>query len=341
MSTFLRPSADRAVIRCDQCPGRPVLATHREETDTRRCVRCQGEHRWLAQPHPEDHLCAVCRRECPGCQAPTSNGERCRACRDRCRTCAGPLPQRPAYASGVTHVEPGKRRDRRRKWARTYFPRSWDRDQCDACQTAASARDPLRAVLAALPDKLVLACGGAVPPAVVDLVHDELQRHPAARIAARVERRWWQGWAGRPLRRDGDGRRDGYGPDDVAVWLLTPTACNGRCEDGWLPAPPERPDRDDVPCPVCRGGWLLSSRRDEPAADDEGAEPKPAAARSLADAVSYRPPIQECAGRGGTCGRPVTSPHTQCPECLDWPWCVCGRRRRNPDRAACPACSTS
>ncbi|WP_244409929.1 hypothetical protein [Streptomyces albofaciens] len=145
--------------------GRPVLSTHREETDTRRCVRCQGEHRWLALPHPEDHLCAVCRRECPGCQAPTSDGERCRACRDRCRTCAGPLPQRPEYASGITHVEPGKRKDRRRKWARTYFPRSWDRDQCDACQTAASAKDPLRAVLAALPDKLVLACGGGVPPA--------------------------------------------------------------------------------------------------------------------------------------------------------------------------------
>ncbi|CAM5535063.1 hypothetical protein SRIMM317S_07414 [Streptomyces rimosus subsp. rimosus] len=169
---------------------------------------------------------------------------------------------------------------------RTYFPRSWDRDQCDACQTAASAKDPLRAVLAALPDKLVLACGGGVPPAVVDLVRDELQRHSAARIAARVERRWWQSWAGRPLRRDGDAHRDGYGPDDVAVWLLTPTACNGRCEDGWLLAPPERPDRDDEPCPVCRGGWLLSARREESDADDDVAEPKPAAARSLADAVS-------------------------------------------------------
>ncbi|MFK8851807.1 hypothetical protein [Streptomyces sp. Ac-502] len=258
MSTFLRPSADRAVIRCDQCPGQPVLPTHREETDTRRCVRCQGEHRWLPQPHPDDHLCSVCQRECPTCQALTSNGERCRTCRDRCRTCSGPLPKRPDYASGVTHVAPEKRKDRRRKWERTYFPRSWDRDQCEACQTAASAKDPLRAVLAALPDKLVLACGGAVPPAVVDLIHDELRRHTPARLAARIERRWWKSWAGRPLQRKADGHHDGYGPDDVAVWLLVPTACNGRCEDGWHPAPPERPDRDDEPCTVCRGGWLLT-----------------------------------------------------------------------------------
>ncbi|WP_050509043.1 hypothetical protein [Streptomyces rimosus] len=256
MSTFLRPSSDRAVIRCDQCPGRPALPTHREETDTRRCVRCQGELRGLPRPHPEDHLRSVCRRECPSCQALTFNGERCRTCRDRCRTCSGPLPKRPEYAAGITHVEPEKRKDRRRKWVRTYFPRSWDRDQCDACQTAASAKDPLRAVLAALPDKLVLACGGGVPPAVIDLIHDELQRHTLVRLAARIERRL--------------------------------VAELGR--------PPPQTRRRRAP--------------------------------------------RECAGRGGTCGRPVTSPHTQCPECLDWPWCVCRRCRPNPEQAACPACST-
>ncbi|MFE1775522.1 hypothetical protein [Streptomyces sp. NPDC059008] len=335
----LRYTTDRAVIRCDQCPGQPILPTHREETDSRRCVRCQGENRWLPQPHPEDHLCTVCRRECPSCQALTPNGERCRVCRGRCRTCAEPLPERPDYASGITHVEPEKRKDRHRKWTQTFFPRAWDWDQCDACQNAARASNPLRVVLAGLPDKLVLACGGGVPPTVVDMIYDELQRHTPAQLAARVERRWWRSWSSRPLSREAEGNREGYRPDDVAAWLLAPTPCGGQCEDGWHLA--DRPDRDDEPCKVCRGGRLLVPQReaDENSYGEEHG-PSSAADRTPSEAVAYRPPMGECIGKNGACGLPVLPPHTQCPTCLDWPWCVCRRRRYNPEAAtACPSCA--
>ncbi|MEW1753451.1 hypothetical protein [Streptomyces angustmyceticus] len=333
----LRYTADRTIVRCDQCPGQPILPTHREETDPRRCVRCQGEHRWLPQPHPDDHLCQVCRRECPTCQALTSNGDRCRACQGRCRTCSNPLPNRPDFASGITHVEPERRKDRRRKWNLTYFPRSWGWDQCDACQEAATAADPLRAVLAALPDKLVRACGGAVPPAVVETIYEELRWRSAVQLSARIERRWWRSWAGRPLTRSADGQQDGYRPDDVAVWLLAPADCAGRCEDGWHPAPPDRPDRDDTPCAVCNSGRVLTT----PAAQEhpEDGEAGPAADRTVTEAVAYRPPMGECTGRSGSCGLPVLPPHTQCPACLDWPWCTSCRRRHNPAQAN--TCSTS
>ncbi|MFD3424093.1 hypothetical protein [Streptomyces decoyicus] len=334
----LRYTTDRAVIRCDQCPGQPILPTHVEDTDTRRCIRCQGEHRWLPQPHPEDHLCRACKRECPGCRALTPNGELCRACKGLCRTCAEPLPERPEYASGITHVEPAKRKDHHRKWTQTFFPRSWDWDQCQACQDAACATQPLRAVLAALPPKLVFACGGGVPPTVVNAIYDELQRHTPAQLAARIERRWWLSWSSRPLTREADDRTEGYRPDDVALWLLTPTQCSGRCEDGWHLA--DRPDRDDEPCTACWGERLAFPERDADAYPVEEKESASAADRTPGEAVAYRPPMAECTGKNGACGMPVLPPHNQCPACLDWPWCACRRRRYNPEKAGtCSSCA--
>ncbi|MEV0604528.1 hypothetical protein AB0I82_35250 [Streptomyces sp. NPDC050315] len=334
-------TTNRAIICCEQCPGQPILPTHREDTDTRRCIRCQGEHRVLPQPHPEDHLCKVCSRECPTCQAPTPKGGRCRACQGLCRTCSAPLPKRPDPAEKVTHVAPEDRKDRHRKWKRTYYARSWDWDQCEDCQEAETAANPVRAVLAALPDKLIRACGGNISPDVIEMVQSELQWHTVRWLAARIERRWWGGWAGRPLQRKADEKQEGYRADDVVLWLLTPTQCSGRCEDGWRLAPPERPDQDDQPCTVCRGGRLLTTPRE--AADDweEEKASSPAVERTVAEAVAYRPPTAECTGKGGTCGVPVAAPYTQCPACLDWPWCECRRRRYDPDQAiACPACST-
>ena len=58
------------LVRCEVCPGRPVLPTV-GEINTGKCIRCQGRDRLLPVPHPEDHLCAVCRRECPDCGAPS------------------------------------------------------------------------------------------------------------------------------------------------------------------------------------------------------------------------------------------------------------------------------
>ncbi len=285
-------NSNQPIVRCDQCPGRPILATHREDTDTRKCVRCQGEHRWLSQQHPEDHLCEVCRRECPMCQAATDEESGiCRACQGRCRTCSSPLPPRPASAETITRVEAGQRKDKHRRWARTYYPRAWD--QCDACQRTAPTADPVRAVLTALPDKLLRACGGGVPPAVLQTIHDELLRQPAARLTARIERRWWTTWANRPLEREADDGKDGYRPDDVAVWLLAPTPCAGRCEEGWHPAPPERPADDDQPCSVCRGGWLLPGRGSSP----HNADNDQSRGRTEAGPVQGRGPYPGPSGR--------------------------------------------
>lgn len=97
------PSAARPLGRCAQCSGRPVLPTHNPEIDTRRCVRCQGERRWLPQPHPDNHLCEVCARECLRCQALTSKADRlCRACQGLCRICNNPVPE-PADGAPAGH----------------------------------------------------------------------------------------------------------------------------------------------------------------------------------------------------------------------------------------------
>lgn len=326
---------DGALIRCASCPGRPILPTYHEETDTRRCIRCQ--YRRLPSPHPEHHLCIVCARECPSCQAPTPDGQRCRACRGICRTCSTPLPERSDYATGVRHIPSEHRKDRHHRWQQTLFPRSWDRDQCDACRTAAAGGDALRAVLAALPTKIVRACGGGVPPIVIDTIAAELRSgRSATQLASRIERRWWGRWASLPTTRPPDDHHDGYRPDDIALWLLIPTPCTGRCEDGWHTGPP---GQDDRPCAVCHGGRDLDSLRRPAEPDKPASGDRQRPTDRTTEALAYRP-LQECEGRGGTCGRPVRPPHTQCPACLGWPWCACRRRRYDPQGArSCPSCA--
>ncbi|MGI5340729.1 hypothetical protein ACQEVS_26700 [Streptomyces sp. CA-181903] len=328
---MIRRRHGNAFVCCDLCPGRPVLPTPNDEVNPAKCIRCQGDYRWLPVPHPEDHLCDVCRRECPDCQAPSATGGRCLTCQGRCRTCQGSLPERDFT---VHAVEPEARKDRKRRWRRHFYPHTAGRDRCDRCLEQAGSRDPLRAVLAAVPDRLLRACGGAYPPEAMRTIWAQLDHRTARQLVERVERRWWTSWSNRPLRRDADERRDGYGPDDVVLWLLAPAGCYAACEDGF------DPDDPDLPCPACRGHAALpgpSATRGEPAED-----PSRTADRTPAEAVAHRPPMTECTGRDGACGVPVTAPYRQCPACLDWPLCACGYRRYDPARAtACPACSSA
>ncbi|MDI5962910.1 hypothetical protein POF50_010375 [Streptomyces sp. SL13] len=228
-------------VRCPTCPDHPVLNAP-EETDTRRCIRCQGEHRRLREPHPGDHLCDVCRSECPRCDAPAGPGlgGLCRACSGRCRDCGGQLSLRSTDTTVVT-APPRAGGDR----TRVLFPSTWTKSLCDRCLHSRAA-DRERQVTRTLPPKLLRACGGSAPARAVYVIRAELERNPVRRLTERIERRWWQQWSDRPLRRAGDEDVAGYGPDDVAVWLVSPSGCRGGCEDGWVP------DNPDEPCPVCR-----------------------------------------------------------------------------------------
>lgn len=339
------PRRDRPTIRCGTCPGAPILTTHNPAHKDYLCVRCQdndGKGRAIDVPHPVDHLCEVCRLECPGCAAPTTDGQKCRACRRKCRTCSRELPDRPAPTPRVTPA--AERRDRRRRWDRVFFDRPSLQEQCDTCRDATPSADPVSTVLAALPERLIRACGGRIPRLVVDTVRSELRTHPPLQLAARIERRWWTRWSRERLERKVDEDHAGWGPDDVALWLITPTTCAGRCEDGWHPAPPHHPEQDDIPCDTCKGGRLLGGYGGlSTDADDESAKgadrASTAADRSLTEAITYRATTRECTGRGGACGVPVAAPYDQCPECANWPWCACKRRRYNPDTAtACQMC---
>lgn len=341
MSLFRNgPSATRPIVRCDQCPGRPILPTHDPEVDSRRCVRCQGERRWLPQPHPDSHLCAVCERECPQCQAPTPQADRlCRSCQGLCRTCNNPAPERPATPS-VTHVTPSQRKDGKHRWTKTFYERTWDRDQCDSCKRAAAGTDAVRAVLSSLPSKLLRACGGGMPPSVIACIRDQLDYLPVVALQARIDRRWWGRWATLPLHKDCEGSQDGYRPDDVALWLLEPTGCANRCEDGWFLAPAHEPATDDKPCSLCNNARTsaVHSRHTD---DFEDAAPASGVERTVTEAVAHRP-FDECSGKAGTCGVPVQHPYTQCPACLGWPMCGCGMRRYNPAEASlCGKCATA
>lgn len=267
----------KTIVRCPTCPDHPVLNAP-EETDTRRCIRCQGEHRRLREPHPSDHLCDVCRSECPRCDAPAGPGlgGLCRACSGRCRDCGGPLPSRANDTTVVT-APPRTGGDR----TRVLFPSTWTKSLCDAClRSRSDGRGPDREqqVTRALPPKLLRACGGHAPARAVHVIRAELDRVGVRRLTDRVERRWWQQWSDRPLRRAADDDTEGYGPDDVAVWLVVPSACRGGCEDGWLP------DNPDEPCPVCRPRTAYRATAERTAVSGDMAATARAAVRVQRDA---------------------------------------------------------
>ncbi|MBB5109205.1 hypothetical protein [Streptomyces spectabilis] len=224
---------------------------------------------------------------------------------------------------------------------KTFYERTWDRDQCAECRRASVGSDALRAVLASLPPKLVRACGGGVSHEVISCIRDQLSYVPVAVLQARIDRRWWGRWATSPLQREAEGNREAYRPDDVALWLVEPTSCANRCEDGWLMASAQEPGADDRPCPVCaevRAAVLAESAREDDF-DDVDSSGGAKSDRTVAEAVAHRS-FAECSGSGGSCGAPVRAPHTQCPACLDWPWCGCGRRRFDPAVSeVCVACA--
>lgn len=235
-----------ATVRCPSCPGHPVLAAA-VDTDTRKCVRCQGDHRWLPVPHPDDHLCEICRSECPQCRAPAGRGKAglCLACRGLCRSCGEPLPDRsdqPVKREAAQPATPSGKRQPRQLY---FFPSSWKRDLCDACQDPQHIPAEQR-VARALPTKIIRACGGTAPAAAMQLIRSELQQRTAQQLIERIERRWWGGWSNRPLSHPGSDGLEAYGPDNVVVWLLSPTDCPARCEDGWSPHNP------DQPCLTCQ-----------------------------------------------------------------------------------------
>ena len=335
--------AGLATVRCEVCPGYPALPTKNHDAKLDRCIRCQGNDRRLPLPHPEDHLCQVCRRECPTCQAPTPKGGECRTCQSKCRLCQTPLPRRPhtatalaaneatARSSTIRVVASGERKDRKgdkTRWPKVFFPRSWEEGLCDGCRTASSSTDPVRQVLAAFPEKLLRACGGTAPPSVMDTIRAELRHHHPRQLAQRIERRWYGSWANLPLRREETDDQEAYRPDDVAVWLLAPHPCRARCDDGWVPGDPDRR------CPHC------TSPRSEPDAQDDrtdGDEQASTAAadRSLSEAVTYRP-LQECEGKNGACGAPLSGPYSECAECRGWIRCGCGTLHDPCE--GCPGC---
>lgn len=228
------------VVRCPTCPDHPALDAP-ADVDVRKCVRCQGDHRWLPLPHPTDHLCEVCRSECPRCDAPAGPGRGglCVACQGICRECGAPLPDRSAEPAVVT-VPPVKKGGRER----VFFSSTLAKTLCDNCRHGRVDRE--RLVVRAFPQKLLRACGGTVPHRAMQIVRAELEYLPPRRLTERVERRWWQQWANRPLNGSEADDAEAYGPDDVAVWLIVPHSCPARCEDGWLPENP------DAQCPTCR-----------------------------------------------------------------------------------------
>ncbi|WP_103528954.1 hypothetical protein [Streptomyces sp. SM12] len=445
----------QVIVHCKRCWDAPVVDTPDPEADTDKCLRCQQRH--LKEPHPQDHLCKVCRAQCPLCRAPgevpsgdadEGGGKVCRRCLTLCRTCGEevkavvyqvppsvteqnlasayqhPRPSTPtpadaarqalepkepdpdahlplsvrrhlaalgalaprdaeiarraasvlypqdetqAPASGkhaaakaaalwlaladrhektvaawladhpqvypspaAPPVVPPPRRKRSRRYHRAWFGRSSWEGQCESCRAAASrssAGDPVRAVLAVLPPRVVRVCGATLPRTVIDLIRSELRCRDAADLIRRVDRRLAsRRFAHARIERQGDKdergeqRRDGaeegvekkarrepsVAAEAFLLALLEPHPCLAGCEDGWDPRDP------DKRCPSCAPSPL-------PRVDVGGADRR----------------WRECAGRRGSCGRPVPDHQPLCPECAGWP--VCCSARHDP-AYPCPSC---
>ena len=228
--------AEPDIFRCRECPSHPVLPVPCA-IDTSKCRRCQGERRYLPLPHPSDHLCSVCRSECVHCMAPmftdaVPRDGMCRACRGLCDTCGTDLEPMPLI--DPAWPEAGRK------------VRSAAQKRCKGCTTAYLNFNPFVKVASALPLALLRECGDTTPALVADTIRSELEYHSPEELIARIERRWWTVWSNRRLSREDTEDVRGYGPDDVAYWLVAPPQCANRdCEDGWLAD-------DSGPCPECR-----------------------------------------------------------------------------------------
>lgn len=164
----------QTALVCTGCPGNPAVEVYRgvpgaaapPTQDVRVCVRCQD--RPLKLPHPPDHLCSVCRRECPYCDRPTATGGICRACRRACLVCAQPLDH-----------------DGSDQW-------------CGRCRMTRETGDPFLKVVSAFPGPLARACRYRYTTDVAREIHEQIRRHGVARIIDRMHRRWFERWARTP-----------------------------------------------------------------------------------------------------------------------------------------------
>jgi hypothetical protein len=161
--------------------------------DIRKCVRCLD--RKLPLPHPRDHLCEVCRRECPYCDRPTDTGGVCRGCRRACLVCAKPLDD------------------------------VGDEAWCVDCRSTREAGDPFLRVVSAFPAPLARACRYRYTPEVAQEIHVQVRRHGAARLVDRMHRRWFERWAHVPLTAET--------VHEVALELVRGGECAAGCEDGF------------------------------------------------------------------------------------------------------------
>ncbi|MFF2409834.1 hypothetical protein [Streptomyces sp. NPDC058092] len=215
--------------------GRESGAAHHEYCAPGRCCRCQ-QRPWTTRTGNEKLCgpCAACCRECGRAPAPYLDGldgGLCLDCRGLCGRCRKPLPPEGGCPC-------------RKKWER-------------------AGSDPVGYVLQALPQPLLRALGRRLPPAVVELVHQELSRRSAYQLLDRVERRWNLRWAHALHEKNGESERR-WSAADIAEQLLRPGSCsNPQCEDGCLVA-------TDTACPHCRRPEhrFLSSVADRVATSD-------------------------------------------------------------------------
>lgn len=226
--------------------------------------------------------------------------------------------------------------DRRRRRTAPSRWRNLVAEHTHSPYAARPSRHGVDTVLSAIPVPVIRALGGTLAPDLVALAHSELESRTAAELVDRIERRWGARWANVRLRRHPrDTKPDSYPAHDVARHLLAPTDCRARCEDGW--------SRDlHTPCPTClarrRAAVAERRARQEEFADQTGPTPTSPAERTTAHAITHRPDTyRECDGRGGSCGRPVHPPQTQCRPCRGWTHCECGTLH-DPTRT-CPTCN--
>ncbi|MFE9803754.1 hypothetical protein ACFYP6_33695 [Streptomyces goshikiensis] len=133
-------------------------------------------------------------------------------------------------------------------------------------------------MLKAIPEPIVRACRGELPAFLLEAIRDELAHRTAEQLTERVERRWWNYWSNQPLRQSLWVHAPGHSPDHVAFWLVSPTDCVDRCEDGFLP------HDMSASCPSCRPAPVRTPNPLK-AADDHSA----ACAASIRAKLQSRP----------------------------------------------------
>ncbi|MFI5750463.1 hypothetical protein ACIBBE_32135 [Streptomyces sp. NPDC051644] len=197
--------------------GRDSGAAHHDYCTAGRCCRCQ-QRPWTTRMDDERLCgpCAACCRECGRAPAPHLDGldgGLCLDCRGLCGRCRSPQPPEGGCPC--------------RKWRER------------------AGNDPVGYVLQAFPQPLMQALGHRLPPALPELIHQELTRRSADQLLDRLERRWNLRWA-HALHEKGEDGRHRWSAQEIAEQLLRPGSCsNPQCEDGCLVT-------TDTACTHCR-----------------------------------------------------------------------------------------